>query len=77
MVSRVNGQRLATNTAAPPIATRANIPPILIERGIISGFPFSIHRIETMKGSAYYRENLSCSEQSFFSLIFRMQTVGP
>src|SRR5580658_1007689 len=30
--SRVNGQRLSSNTAAPPITTSANTMPILIER---------------------------------------------
>src|ERR1700719_2302166 len=68
MVSRVNGQRLGNNAGAPPITTRTNNPPILIERGNISGFPFSIHRVERMKGSAYHREKLCCSEQSFGSL---------
>jgi hypothetical protein len=30
-MSRVNGQWLDTNTPAPPIATRANNPPLLIQ----------------------------------------------
>jgi len=36
----VNGQRLATNTAAQPITTRAINPPILIQRKNTLDFPW-------------------------------------
>jgi hypothetical protein len=44
----VNGQRLSSNTAAPPITTSANTVPILIERNDALDFffktSFLIHR---------------------------------
>jgi hypothetical protein len=47
-MSRVNGQRLSSNTAAPPITTRANNVPILIQRDDTLDFffktSFLIHR---------------------------------
>src|ERR1700730_15037327 len=46
MVSRVNGQRLDTNTAAPPITTRSSNPPILIQRDNTLRPPLSIHRMD-------------------------------
>jgi hypothetical protein len=50
MVSRVNGQRLDTSTAAPPITTRASNPPILIQRDNTLDFPYqSIEWIEILQ----------------------------
>jgi hypothetical protein len=47
MLSRVNGQRLATSTAAQPATTRANNPLILIQRNSTLDFPYlSIEWIE-------------------------------